>query len=194
MIASTLGCEQIFDHIAARLCDDRLGLEALHLMLYEGARSGKRKLVSLALEQGANIDRKRPKHGTALDVAVELGRDEIVQLLLEKGADINCTGRDKIPFLIAVERGHERIVQLLIDRGADVNLKDEGGTLLDHALKIPPERFRPGVVRLLIKHGAMPDESNASALKLLETGHLPNDYRGGAESEYAFWEPREDVL
>ena len=47
----------------------------------------------------------------------------MVQLLLDKGADVNLTGVFYGCALdVASAKGHENIVQLLLDKGADVNL------------------------------------------------------------------------
>ena len=50
------------------------------------------------------------------------GCEKIVQLLLDKGADINAQGGHYGNALQAASTGaHEKIVQLLLDNGADVN-------------------------------------------------------------------------
>jgi ankyrin repeat protein len=50
------------------------------------------------------------------------GHKEIVQLLLERGADVNAQGRMLWKCSAScINRGHKEIVQLLLERGADVN-------------------------------------------------------------------------
>jgi ankyrin repeat protein len=52
------------------------------------------------------------------------GWEDIVQLLLEKGADVNAHGGLYISALqMALSKGHENIAQLLIKNGADVNVQ-----------------------------------------------------------------------
>ncbi|KAJ6102324.1 hypothetical protein N7486_004751 [Penicillium sp. IBT 16267x] len=60
------------------------------------------------------------------------GHDQIVQILLERGADVNAQGGGYPNALQAASsRGHEKIVQILLERGADVNAQDgEGGNAL----------------------------------------------------------------
>jgi ankyrin repeat protein len=83
-----------------------------------------------------------------------------VQLLLEKGADVNAQDKRGEPVLIqavsswanarfSVEAFFSSLVRELIARGADVNAKDtDGKTVLMRAQK------NPKIVRLLKKNGA----------------------------------------
>jgi ankyrin repeat protein len=50
------------------------------------------------------------------------GHDKIVELLLDKGADVNAQGGEYGNALQAASLGgHDKIVELLLDKGADVN-------------------------------------------------------------------------
>lgn len=53
---------------------------------------------------------------------------EIVQVLIEHGADVNDPGRSGCngitPLHDACQNGHLEIVQLLLNHGADVNARD----------------------------------------------------------------------
>ena len=56
------------------------------------------------------------------------GQDSLVQLLLDRGADVNGQGEQFGNALQAASAGgHEKLVQLLLDKGADVNAR--GGML-----------------------------------------------------------------
>ena len=60
-------------------------------------------------------------------MASEKGHKEIVQLLIEKGIDINSKAdlfRKKNAFHLASEKGHKEISQLLIEKGKDINQND----------------------------------------------------------------------
>ncbi len=53
------------------------------------------------------------------------GYENIVQLLIKKGADVNAEGGEYGNALQAAsEEGHENIVQLLIEMGTDVQALD----------------------------------------------------------------------
>ena len=59
---------------------------------------------------------------TFLVFAVEYGYDQIVQLLLDQGADINAQGGYFASALcLTIARGDEKVVQTLLDKGVDIN-------------------------------------------------------------------------
>ena len=73
-----------------------------------------------------------------LHVAVRLGRGEMVELLLEKGADIDAHDGDRDTSLhLAVETGNKGLVQLLLAKGADINVhNNKGETALSVAKRV----------------------------------------------------------
>lgn len=80
------------------------------------------------LENGVDIDPvDHIGDSTALTLAVWLGRDNLVQLLLDKGEDANQRERnDRTPLHIAAEDGCPDIVVILVDDGAHVDVKVHG--------------------------------------------------------------------
>ena len=80
--------------------------------------------------------------------AVDSDDKEIVELLVNNGADVNATHNGGgTPLHWAARKGHKQIVELLIANGANVNAQDEdGGTPLFHA-------SNPEIADLLRKHG-----------------------------------------
>ncbi|MCJ1354068.1 MAG: hypothetical protein MMC33_004055 [Icmadophila ericetorum] len=80
------------------------------------------------------------------------GREAIVQLLLEKGADINAQGGFYDNALCtASSEGHEAIVRLLLEKGVDIN---SNGYFYGSALHAASYFGRTAVVKLLLKNGA----------------------------------------
>lgn len=77
----------------------------------------------------------------------------IVEMLLEKGADVNSKdATSSTALMIASKENNINIVRLLIDRGANVNEKDIfGNTALDYASDNDVE-----ITDLLLKNGAKP--------------------------------------
>ena len=78
--------------------------------------------------------------------------DGIIQLLVEKGVDVNAQGGDYGNALQAASnRGHEGIVQLLVKKGAEVNAQVGG---YGNALQAASNRGHEGILQLLVKKGA----------------------------------------
>ena len=106
------------------------------LSLQEAASIGNVDLVRMIIENGTDVDSMDDQfYKTALHRAVAGGHQEIVEFLLNKGADVNAQDREgRTPLHYASERGHKDVAKLLIDKGADVNAKNnEGQTAEDIA-------------------------------------------------------------
>jgi len=87
--------------------------------------------------------------------AVADEREDIVRLLLDRGADVNAVSdMGETALIIASSNGHENIVRLLLDRGADVNAVD---SYHETALMVASRwTFQESyeLVRLLLERGA----------------------------------------
>jgi ankyrin repeat protein len=85
--------------------------------------------VALLLDQGAVINSARQDGVTPLFIAVQDGQQDVVALLLEKGADVNMQARvGGVTLLhIGAYRGDEKIVALLLQHGADKNARMSSG-------------------------------------------------------------------
>jgi len=93
---------------------------------------------------------------TILMVAVEMRNEVIVQLLLQKGADVNITGGGDYgaAVIVAAYHGHKGMVQLLLENGADPNIVGgKYGTALIAAARSEHKE----IVQLLLQNGADPN-------------------------------------
>jgi ankyrin repeat protein len=109
----------------------------LELLLAAGGRYGLREAVLLndvelaraRLDGGADVDTgEGTYHGPLLKVAAELGYLEIVDLLLDRGADIEATDDLGQKALLSAARfGRSEVVRRLLDRGADIDAVDWSG-------------------------------------------------------------------
>ena len=94
-----------------------------------GAPNGKYyALVVLLIEYGADVD-ARDTRATPLVVAVQYGRSDLVELLLNNGADINLgdTNTGNTPLMTASLHQSTVLVKLLLERGADVTQVNRDG-------------------------------------------------------------------
>src|SRR2546423_15593265 len=84
---------------------------------------------------------------TVLSVASRKGLEEIVRMLLQKGADVNAQGKSCRSALHAASRyGHEEVVRLLLDNGADVYARDKDG---ESASRIASENGHRKIAEML---------------------------------------------
>lgn len=95
---------------------------------------------------------------TKLHSAASLGKTELINLLLDKGADINARAKDgSSPLHLAVKRSHPAAVKLLFARGANPSAKDQEGNSPVH---IAAELFVPDMIKVLTDLGAMVNARN----------------------------------
>jgi MATH domain/Ankyrin repeats (many copies) len=107
--------------------------EDSELYLKCAVEEGDAEAVKLCLEQGASVNCKfkddlyTPLH-TACSSGANNGSMEVLNLLLEKGADGNaCNKWRETPLLIAANNGHRTAVEALLKHGADPSLCSEAG-------------------------------------------------------------------
>ena len=94
-----------------------------------------------------NADIKSKNH--FLLKASNFGHKKIVELLIEKGIDINQTNINGTNALhIAANNGHNELVKLLIEKGIDINKTDKDG---QNALHIASQKGHKEIVELLLQ-------------------------------------------
>ncbi|XP_061445838.1 ankyrin repeat domain-containing protein 17 isoform X6 [Rhineura floridana] len=100
-------------------------------------------------------------HDTALTLACAGGHEELVQTLLERGANIEH--RDKkgfTPLILAATAGHVGVVEILLDNGADIEAQSE--RTKDTPLSLACSGGRQEVVELLLARWANKEHRNVS--------------------------------
>lgn len=123
-----------------------------HTPFWFACRNGNLEMTRLFFTKGIAQASLCP----ALAIASLHGRNEVVRLLLEHGADVNCSDSSGGTALIAacVEYGQPETVRLLLERGAAVNKTNESGAT---ALYYACQRGDLKTARLLLDAGADPE-------------------------------------
>lgn len=139
---------------------DALGLPTLFYAL------DNLELMQFLLPYGANLSQSDPDGMTLIHYAVKRGNMEMIQLLVEFGADVNARNNQyQTPLMMAVGAPKpEECIRLLVTFGADVNLFDRRG---DTALHKAAFYGRNEEVRLLLEFGADPAILNLQEMSAL---------------------------
>jgi uncharacterized protein len=112
------------------------------------------------LDAGASPSEANEVGYTLLIGASATGKQDFVQLLIERGANVNAQASREVSsvrgvsaLIMAVRNGFDAIARMLVRAGADVNAESTWGeTPLYEAIC----RGNESLVRFLIKHGAKP--------------------------------------
>lgn len=142
------------------------------LRLIEAVKTKNRALVKALIGKfNGNINRKDSSGKSVLFYACEDGGLNMVELLLEKDADIDVTDNEGDTLLhAAVRNGNKPIVQLLIERGLYIDEKNNEGRT---PLMLAAISSRADIAKYLVEQGAdvrIRDDNGNNAFKYAVTG------------------------
>lgn len=139
------------------------------------SRSNMTLTVRLLLDQGANANAKHSKDETTpLQWASIDGNRDVLQLLCERGADVNAKDKDGNTALhFAVRNGNTAVVELLLKQGA--NVEATGGRSNLTALMEAATHGRNSIAIMLLQAGASVSTANHQGRTAIDlaalTGH-----------------------
>ncbi|VDM96170.1 unnamed protein product [Thelazia callipaeda] len=113
------------------------------------------QVVEILLKRGANKEHRNVSDYTPLSLAASGGYVDIVNSLLNSGAEINSRTGSKLgisPLMLAAMNGHAPATKILLERGSDINSHIE--TNRNTALTLACFQGRTDVVRLLLEYNA----------------------------------------
>ncbi|CAE7578224.1 unnamed protein product, partial [Symbiodinium sp. CCMP2456] len=159
---STLGDDVQLDSamdLQLLIVDFDKGAEVVRLDLYDAAGLGNltqvERMLQLPMDPDIYEDEFVQGQISILSHASENGQADVVQLLLEAGADKNlCDMHGCSPLLNAAKIGHTPVVRLLLEAGALVDLPNSGGRT---ALMCAASEGHQAVLQLLLEAGAHKD-------------------------------------
>lgn len=142
------------------------------------ATKGNARTCSLLLAAGASVAATTTIGKTALIWAAQLGQDDVVKMLLDRGADPNHAmdvhgwGMGKTALIWSSQQGHATSARLLLEYGADVNYRTpvQGCT----AIIMAAQHGHEDVVGLLLVFGAVAAVANAAGF----TARTQSEVRG----------------
>lgn len=140
------------------------------LDVFEAAAVGRPERVRELLHRDAGLVHAYAPDGfTALALASFFGHRDVVELLLDAGAEVTAVTRNEqiqvAPLHSAAAGGHNEIARLLLDAGAEVDAVQPGGFT---ALHSAAQNGNAELVELLLERGANP-------VQPLEDGRTPGD-------------------
>ena len=141
-----------------------------HSPLAAALSKGYFHVAGLLHQHGASVDVTDYNDQTLLQVASVDGRGDVVQWLLERGADPNSQRNDHVsPIHLATANGHPEVIQTLLEHGVDIHSTDNDGRT---PLHLASSSGKVEIVRLLLEHGADPnsvDNDGCTPLRLTWT-------------------------
>ncbi|MBI4399676.1 ankyrin repeat domain-containing protein [Candidatus Micrarchaeota archaeon] len=111
-----------------------MGTLTIDELLFIGIEHGDLRIVTYAIENGANVHARNKIGSTPFHEAANLGRVEIGEFLLEKGADKNALNNaNQKPLEIAVVKAQLGFISQFLTKDDNV-LTSEGGNTLLHLM------------------------------------------------------------
>ena len=134
--------------------------------LRRAASAGDLAKVKELLAAGVDVNAANAYGGTPLSFACDKGHAAVVDLLLERGADIHTrdTFYGNTPLLWAVHHGHAGIARTLLEKGA----RGE-----EQALAVAAENGYGAVVKMILERGKVGPEALSDALMTASQSQQP---------------------
>lgn len=134
--------------------------------------NGQTEMLKSYLDAGGAIDALYDDGKTTLlNYAVREQNMKAVQLLIERGADINLSSKGKTPLINAVIKNDMRMLHFLLNSGADMSATVNKGNT---ALILASKSGRIDCVRMLVEHGADVEYKNTKGLTALDYANMAN--------------------
>jgi ankyrin repeat protein/poly(3-hydroxybutyrate) depolymerase len=130
-------------------------------------RQGNLAAVRAIVEKNPGLVKSADDSGfTPLHIAATAGHVDIIEHLLDRGADLEArTAGGQTPLFQTVPLASEQAFGRLLEKGANLNARDDlGRTILQFALTWR----RPSMVDVILKHGFTPDTSGVAAQQMLD--------------------------
>lgn len=119
--AVRLGNESLMDEL---LKSGAMVNEQFSLPIHNAVKKGDLTLIMKLLEHKVNLDGKDIQGLSPLNLAILLGKDEMVEMLLDMGVQRDYSAGDKSSLFVAFQNGQTEIAKLLYKRGAYITFDE----------------------------------------------------------------------
>lgn len=128
--ASSQTSSEISESVISTLSSTCQSWSALHYLVMEDMYEEAVKY----LDDGAKVNVMGPQNLTPLHLACQIGHSQMVDLLIERGADLNAVSEvsNQNALHFAVQRGHLSVTRQLLIAGAHINAMDANGNSCLH--------------------------------------------------------------
>lgn len=111
------------------------------------------KIVKLLLENKIKLNQENNKGFTELMYAIDNGENELAQLFIDNGADVNYYSKKSksTPLSVAINKGELTVVQKLVDNKVDINFANKS---IEAPVGIAITNDRIDILKLLLENGA----------------------------------------
>ncbi|QJW46867.1 ankyrin repeat domain-containing protein [bacterium BFN5] len=132
-----------------------MGIKYLPEEFVKYAGRGNKEVTELFVQAGMSPNSYRPSDGfTPLMAAASFGRLEMINYLIEHGADVNAKDKDgQTALMKAVAYNYPQAAKLLLQAGADSSVRDIRGNT---AISLASEKKDPEVLKLLPQAAGQP--------------------------------------
>ncbi|KAI4386630.1 hypothetical protein MLD38_004547 [Melastoma candidum] len=134
-----------------------VGSGVLARLVADGCMDEVREVLEQSDQEWRSVDSVDEQGNTLLHLAIEQGRADLVQLLLEFEPDIEAKSRTRSPLEAAAAKGEALISELLLARGAST---DRSETSAVGPIHLAVYGGHTDVLKLLLEKGAEVDERN----------------------------------
>ncbi|MBV1921420.1 MAG: ankyrin repeat domain-containing protein, partial [Pseudomonadales bacterium] len=121
------------------------------------------------------------RHTELNNNSVPTSSEDMIRLLVEKGADVNLVGKDgRTPVMLAARLGYLDLLPYFLEKGADFSIEDNEGRNLLHYVyacsDISGDDKAMHWVRWLAGKGIMPVEKDLFGLSIQDFGYILTEF------------------